>query len=164
MMSRQLSELKSILEQLIAEQAKLLALLEAQYAAMKKIDVKSILELAHDQESTRLRMVSLEHRRRNLVRAIATSAKINEDPSITRLMELFPPYASDFGKLRDQLRGMIAKISHRTSMASKLSVAMLGHLNTAVRLVAGAIERAGVYTRAGTPRVANRIGVMEAIG
>jgi hypothetical protein len=163
-MSRQLSDLKTVLEQLIAEQGKLLALLEAQYTAMKKIDVKAILELGHDQESTRLRIVSLEHRRRGIVRQIAASAKLNEEPSITRLIELFPPYATELIKLRDQLRGMVAKITHRTSMASKLSGAMLGHLNTAVRLVAGAIERAGVYTRSGAPRVAQRIGVMEAVG
>ncbi len=49
-------------------------------------------------------------------------------------------------------------------MAAKLSAAVLGHLNTAVRLVAGAIERAGVYTRTGSPKVAARIGNMDAIG
>ena len=41
---------------------------------------------------------------------------------------------------------------------------MLGHLNTVVRLLAGAVERAGVYTKDGIPRVASRIGIMEAVG
>lgn len=163
-MSRQLSDLKVVLEQLIAEQGKLLSQLEAQYAAMKKIDIKTMMELGHDQEATRLRIVALDHRRRAVVRQIAAGAKLNEEPSISRIMELFPPYAADFQKLRDQLRGVLAKISHRASMASKLSTAVLGHLNTAVRLIAGAIERAGVYTRTGAPRVAARIGVVDAVG
>jgi len=163
-MSRQLSELKVILEQLIAEQGKLLSQLEAQYAAMKKIDIKTMMELGHDQEATRLRLITLDQKRRTLVRQIAAGAKLNEEPSITRIMELFPPYAPEFEKLRSQLRGVIGKISHRTRMATRLSAAVLGHLNTAVRLVAGAIERAGIYTRSGAPRMASRIGVMDAIG
>jgi hypothetical protein len=163
-MSRQLTELKAVLEQLIAEQGKLLSQLEAQYAAMKKFDIKTMLELGHDQEATRLRLITLEHKRRMLVRQIAAGAKLNEEPSITRIMELFPPYAGEFGKLRGQMRDLIGKIRKRTQMASKLSSAVLGHLNTAVRVVAGAIERAGIYTRSGAPRVASRIGVMDAIG
>ena len=131
---------------------------------MKKWDVKAILELGHDQESTRLRIFSLEHRRRAIVRQIAAGAKLNEEPSICASIELFPPFAPDLIRLRDQLRAVIGKISHRTSMAAKLSAAVLGHLNTAVRLVAGAIERAGVYTRTGSPKVAARIGNMDAIG
>ena len=42
--------------------------------------------------------------------------------------------------------------------------ALLGHLNTVVRLIAGAVERAGVYTKTGAPQMSNRIGVMEAVG
>jgi hypothetical protein len=99
-----------------------------------------------------------------LVRQIAAGAKLNEEPSITRIMELFPPYASDFENLRGQLRALASKISQRANMATKLSAAVLGHLNTAVRLVAGAIERAGIYTRSGGPKVASRIGVMDAVG
>ncbi|MGA3066141.1 MAG: flagellar export chaperone FlgN [Tepidisphaeraceae bacterium] len=163
-MSRQISDLKVILQQLIVEQGNLLSQLEAQYAAMKKFDIKTMLEVGHDQEATRLRLISLEHKRRALVRQIAAGAKLNEEPSITRIMELFPPYASDFENLRGQLRALASKISQRANMATKLSAAVLGHLNTAVRLVAGAIERAGIYTRSGGPKVASRIGVMDAVG
>ena len=45
-----------------------------------------------------------------------------------------------------------------------LAGAVLGHLNTVVRLIAGAVERAGIYTKSGVPQVSNRIGVMEAVG
>jgi hypothetical protein len=33
-----------------------------------------------------------------------------------------------------------------------------------VRLLAGAAQRAGLYTRRGIPRVGSRIGVMDAVG
>jgi hypothetical protein len=56
------------------------------------------------------------------------------------------------------------QISDRTHVAGRLASAVLGHLNTALRLFAGAVGQAGVYTKAGVPKVANRIGVMEAVG
>jgi hypothetical protein len=37
-------------------------------------------------------------------------------------------------------------------------------LNTVVRLIAGAVEQAGVYTKTGSPKVSGRIGVLEAVG
>jgi hypothetical protein len=45
-----------------------------------------------------------------------------------------------------------------------LAGAVLGHLNTVVRLIAGAVEQAGVYTKQGVPQVSARIGVIEAVG
>jgi hypothetical protein len=41
---------------------------------------------------------------------------------------------------------------------------VLGHLNTAMRLFAGAVGQSGTYTKNGVPRVSARIGVMEAVG
>ena len=49
-------------------------------------------------------------------------------------------------------------------MAGRLASAVLGHLNTVVRLLAGAVEKAGLYTKQGIPQVSARIGVMEAVG
>ena len=37
------------------------------------------------------------------------------------------------------------------------------YVQLAKRLLAGAVERAGVYTKDGVPRVSSRIGIMEAV-
>jgi hypothetical protein len=55
------------------------------------------------------------------------------------------------------------KIAENTHVAGRVTGAFLGHLNTAVRLISGAVQHAGVYTKYGTPRVSQRIGVMEAV-
>jgi hypothetical protein len=83
---------------------------------------------------------------------------------LTKLADLYPQRRQSLFKLRDELRGVASTISNRTKVSSRLAGAVLGHLNTVVRLLAGAVERAGVYTKAGVPRVANRIGIMEAVG
>ncbi|MGD1278352.1 MAG: flagellar protein FlgN [Tepidisphaeraceae bacterium] len=163
-MLRPLSDLESLLAQLVAEHGKLLSLLEAQHAAMKKIDIPAMLDLAHQQENQRLRLLGLENRRKTIVQQIAAAAKLNEEPTLGRLIELFPPHAPALRKLQAELRGVMGKISQRTHLSSRLSAAVLGHLNTALRILAGAVERAGLYTKNGVPRVAARIGVMDAVG
>jgi hypothetical protein len=161
---RQLTELQEVLALLLDEHRKLLTHLETQYAAMKKLDVKTMTESATAQESTRLRINSLETRRRGIAQQIAQATKTKGDLTVSRLMEMFPASAAAFGKLRTDLRDIAAKITHRTFLASKLAGSVCGHLNTALRLLASAVERAGLYTRDGVPRVATRIGVMDAVG
>ena len=53
-MSRHISDLHTILAQLIAEHRKLLDLLEAQHAAMKMFDLDAMADLMPRQEMTRL--------------------------------------------------------------------------------------------------------------
>jgi len=78
--------------------------------------------------------------------------------------ELQPASRNSLLKLRDELRDLAARITARTHVAGRLAGAVLGHLNTVVRLLAGAVEKTGVYTKQGVPRVSSRIGVMEAVG
>ncbi len=163
-MSRQLSDLMSVLTQMIAEQKRLLAQMDLQHAAMKKLDYKAMSELLNQEEAGRLRLGLLEGRRRNLARQIAVGLKLGEEPTLVQLAELFPQQAAVLLSLRNELRDVIEKISRRSQMSSRLSSAVLGHLNTAMRLLASAVERAGVYTRRGVPRLGTRIGAMEAVG
>jgi hypothetical protein len=67
-------------------------------------------------------------------------------------------------KLRAELKDVINRVQARTHVAGKLASAVVGHLNTVVRLLAGAVEKAGLYTKQGIPQVSSRIGVMEAVG
>ena len=67
-------------------------------------------------------------------------------------------------QLRRDMRETIDAIRVRTNVSSRLASAVLGHLNTALRIFAGAIHKAGLYTKQGNPRIAARIGVMETLG
>jgi len=163
-MSRQVSELQTLLAQLTAEHRKLLSLMESQHAAMKKLDIAAMGELINLQEATRLRINHLEGRRRALIRQITTALRLTEPPTLSGLAEMFPQQAAGLTKARQELREVIGKVSQRSRHSGRLAGAVLGHLNTAMRLLAAAVERAGLYTRRGVPRLATRIGVMEAVG
>jgi hypothetical protein len=162
---RQLPELESILQQLLNEHVKLLRHLENQQLAMKAFDLKAMDEAARQQEASRLRIASLETRRRGMVLQIARLLKVPEkELTLAKLAELHPARAQALLGSRDELKRLIGQISGRTHVVGRLAAAVVGHLNTVMRLLAGAVEQAGIYTRSGVPQVSARIGVMEAVG
>ena len=74
-----------------------------------------------------------------------------------------PPAKASLLKRRDELKLVTGVISRKTVVSGKIAGALLGHLNTVVRLVAGAVQGAAVYTRQGTHKVNARIGGLEAV-
>jgi hypothetical protein len=163
-MSRQLAELETVLLQLIAEHEKLLRQLDTQQAAMKMLDVRAIEEAADQQETTRLRLSALETRRRAIVAQLAISLRIAGPATMIAIANAAPQARGRLLELRNRLKAVVAQIASRAHVVSRLAGAVLGHLNTMVRLLAGAVEQAGLYTKHGVPQVSARIGVMEAVG
>jgi hypothetical protein len=167
-MSRQalatISELEAILNELIAEHQRLLKHLTAHEAAMKRFDLKTMDSTAKLQEASRLRLVALETKRRAVALHLARAQGQQGVPGITDLAKLFPQRSANLLQQRDTLKELMERIATRTHVAGKLAGAVLGHLNTVVRLLAGAVEKAGIYTKHGVPQVSSRIGVMEAVG
>ena len=163
-MSRQVFELETLLQQLIDEHHKMLVHVDRHQAAMKTLDLKGMDDLVRLQESTRLRIAGLEVKRRTLVIQIGRAHRMANAPTLSDIASMYPPSAAKLTGLRDELKEAIQKIQTKTHVAGRLASAVLGHLNTVVRLLAGAVEKAGLYTKQGVPKVASRIGVMEAVG
>lgn len=163
-MSRQVSELEALLQQLVDEHHKLLAHLDKHQAAMRGFDVKAMDDLVRLQEAARIRIGNLETKRRNLIVAIARQHRMTQIPTLPDIATMYPPNAAKLLKLRADLKAIIALVQARTHVVGRLASAVVGHLNTVVRLLAGAVEKAGLYTKQGIPQVSSRIGVMEAVG
>lgn len=163
-MSRLLFDLESTLQQLIVEHRKLLRALDAHQAAMKTMALDEMDRAGNLQEASRLRIAALENTRRATVQQIAQQHKLSGEMTMSRLALVFPQRGEALLKLRDELKKTILQIQTRTHIAGRLASAVLGHLNSVVRLITGAVERAGVYTKSGAPQMSSRIGVMEAVG
>lgn len=163
-MSRQLLEVEHLLRQLIAEHHKLLKHVAAHDAAMRRFDMPAMDQAAKLQDAVRLRIASMETRRRAAIQQIACTARVGNDLTIQHLAEMFPDRAASLLGLRDELKDIASQIAARTYVAARVAGGVLGHLNTAIRFLAGAVERTGVYTKTGTPQVSARIGVMNAVG
>lgn len=162
-MSRQLCELETVLQQMIVEHRRLLAHVEKHESAMKTFDLKAMDDAARLQETSRQRIALLEQRRRQLAFELVRGTELRR-LTIRKIAELNPGRSDALLRLGAELKGVIGQISARTHVTGKLTSAVLGHLNTIVRLIAGAVEKAGLYTKHGIPQVSSRIGVMEAVG
>jgi hypothetical protein len=166
-MSRLVSELETILQNLLVEHRKLLRLVEQHEVAIRTMDLKGMDVCASTQEAARLRVAALNNQRISVVQQLIRTMRIDIGPeglTLTRLAELHPPRRVALLKLRDELREVATAISNRTKVSGRVARAVLGHLNMAIRLLANAVERAGVYTRHGVPKMPRRIGAMETIG
>jgi hypothetical protein len=153
-----------ILQQQIAEHGRLLKHVEAHEAAMKAFDLRAMDAAANQQEASRLRIATLENKRKTVVLQLSKLLKVDGTLTLAHIAELNPQRGEGLLRLRDELKAVIKKISDRTHIAGRLAGAVLGHLNTVVRLLAGAVEQGGVYTKHGVPQVSSRIGMMEAVG
>jgi len=163
-MTRLISELEAILQQLVVEHRKLLEHMERHEAAMKTFAMESMDDTSRLQEASRLRIANLEGRRRALVAELSKVFRFEGELTIRKLAQVHPTRAEALLTLREDLKGLIDAITTRSRISGKIAGAVLGHLNTIVRLLAGAVEKAGLYTKNGIPQVSTRIGVMEAVG
>src|SRR5882672_4395234 len=163
-MQKEVAQLQLVLQQLIAEHEKLLVQLSNQQAAMKKMDLPAIDQLTGLQDASRMRIAALDGKRKTLVNQLAAMLKLAGTTTLKRLAEAIPQHKPSLLALREQLKTKVTEVATRSTVAGRVAGALLGHLNTVVRLLAGAVEQAGIYTKQGTPQVSTRIGVIEAVG
>jgi hypothetical protein len=158
-----LDELLNSLTLLIGEHRRLLAEAERHQVAIRTMDLPGMEASRMRQEAIRVRIMALETRRRLAAEQAAGGLK-GPAITLTRLAEMHPASRAMLLALRDELRDVIGQISQRTHVAGRVAGAVLGHLNSVVRLVAGAAQQAGVYTRRGIPKLSPRIGIIETVG
>jgi hypothetical protein len=153
-----------LLGELLVEHRKMLGHVEAQLSAMKVMNVRQMEAARNLQDASRSRINVLENRRRILVQQIARMNQLKIEPKIPQLAELFPQRRAQLLKAREDLAAVMKQVESKSYIASRLASAVLGHLNTAMRILAGAVGGAGVYTNRGVAKMTRRIGVMEAVG
>lgn len=163
-MAQQVTQLESILAQLIEEHRRMLSIVEAQHAAVKTLGCDMINDATNRLEACRVRLSQIEQRRRLQVSIIAKLVNGTPQMTITQIAAAFPQHAAKLTELGKELKASIAAVQQHTHVIAKVSTALLGHLNGALRAFARAVGSAGTYTKAGVPKVSNRIGVMNAVG
>ncbi|HEX8340646.1 MAG TPA: flagellar export chaperone FlgN [Tepidisphaeraceae bacterium] len=162
-MSQPIAELEKVLTQLVAEHGQLLKCVDAHASAMRTMAVADLAAAGSAIEQSRTRIMFLEGRRRLAIAQIVRLHKVPPTASLAEIAAAAPQYKLSLLKLRDQLKALTTQIARKTNVSGKVAGALLGHLNTAVRLIAGAVKQANVYTKQGTPSTRQRIGVMEAV-
>ncbi len=162
-MSVPIAELEKLLTLIVAEHRVLSDAVQAHQNAMRTFKVDQLATAQAALELSRTKLLGYEAKRRIVIQQIARLHKIPVTASLQQIADAAPQYRKNLLKLRDELKLITGQISRKTTISSKVAGAMLGHLNTVVRVVAGAVQQAAVYTKQGMPTVSARIGVMEAV-
>jgi hypothetical protein len=157
-------DLEAILTDMLQEHRKLLVYLNAQQDAMQKLALKEMEASRQQQEASRSRIIGLENRRRTQAMQIARINQLQTEPKLPQLAQMYPQRRAQLMQLHSELKAVMNDVATRSYIASKLASAVLGHLNTAMRIISTAVGGGGVYTQRGTPKMSRRIGVMEAVG
>lgn len=159
-----LDRLAECLRALVEEHRRLLEVVTRHDAAMRSMDAGQIEQLVAVQEATRTRIIQAEARRRLIVATVVRQAKLAGEPTLSRLATTFPTHRTALLAHRDELKSLATQIKSKTAVTTKIAQSILGHLNTAVRLLAGVVEKGGTYTKQGVPKLTRRLGSIEAVG
>ena len=128
-----LAPLEPILRDLLNEHRGLLTHLEQQQAGLRRLDVKAVDAATAGQEACRRRIAALDARRRQLVRDLTRAAG---DVPLSQLLAGFDG-APALAPLAADLRDVVRLAAARAKIVGRLASSLLGHLNTAARLLNG---------------------------
>lgn len=163
-MSRSISDLINVLKTILRDYARMADLVQQQQTAMRALDQSAMERLHADQDRLRIQLSQLENRRKNSLSAVARAYKLSVMPTLAQVADLEPAHRQEILQLRDDLQRVTQELANRWLMVLRLAGALLGHLNSAVKLLAGATQQAGTYTRQGGTMLSGRIGVVDAVG
>lgn len=163
-------ELDKALGQLATEQRRLLQLLHRQRDAMKVLDAPAIEQVVREQEASRTRLSSIDSRRKALSLALARELKLPLQPGQEPTLRALASSITDSSARkrltdrRDELRALAEELAAASHVAGRIAGAVLGHVNSALRLLASAMSDAGTYTRNGAPRCTGGLSALELVG
>src|SRR5881398_2020272 len=104
-MSRQVADLETVLQMLIDEHKRLLAHVQIQQAAMAKMELEKMEDASHRAEASRMRIATLDTRRRLLAQQIAKVSRLNPaDVTIPQIAAAFPQNGPRLMQLREELK------------------------------------------------------------
>jgi hypothetical protein len=161
---RLVNDLEFVLDQMLDQHQKLLMHVTTHHAAMMKLDLETMDQTRMVQHSARTRIMLLDKQRIALSQQIARTHKITGNIKLSQLAEIYPTRKASLLRLRTELNSVVTEAARRSFIATKLSTAVLGHLNTAVRILARAVGDVGVYNGRGMATVSKRLGRMEITG
>ncbi|MEM6314396.1 MAG: flagellar export chaperone FlgN [Planctomycetota bacterium] len=144
-----LADLERILRQQIAVYRELDKLLAEHRVALEGMALQPILDVNKKQAVLRDRLAKLEQHRRAIFDKLGAE-------SLTELATKHGPQGLTLLKLRRELQRVTGEVGTQSKLTSKIAAGMLGHLNTAVRVLAEAAGETGLYDKHGNPKLRRR--------
>jgi FlgN protein len=158
------SELEQTLEQLIIAHTDLAQTLSIHTKAMSAMNLPEMERMASVCQRQRQNLAVLENRRMQLMQPLVRHLQLPAKATLRELAEAVPARKAQLLALRERLAHAVQSVHTSGVVASRISGAVVGHLNTALRLLSIAVKQGGTYNRSGNSPSPGRLGLVEAVG
>lgn len=150
-----LADLERILRQQIAVYKELGLLLDEHRDALEAMKLEPILAVNKKQADLRNRLGKLEQHRKAIFTKLGGK-------TLTELANRHGAGGATILKLRTELQRITDQVGQQSRLTSKIAAGMLGHLNTAVRVLTEAAGQTGLYDKHGSPKLRRRMSLYMA--
>jgi len=143
------------LEQLLDEQCvhyrRIEEIVESQRESLRGADVETLVALSAEERELLEKIRVIDHRRIELVSAIASEIGITtqSSPALSDLIEHSGPRRSRLVTVADELRQLIAKTRAASRVVRTAAEGLARHMQGIVQSVEQGLSRSGIYERTG---------------
>jgi hypothetical protein len=161
-MDKLVTELLSLLRDLLAGNERLLKLALARRQAMRNFEIDR-LEMFVEQEKTELtNLVSLDRRRQLLVPQFRAHLGRGIEPTVSEIARrVSEPARSQLLGLAAQIKTVLEQVERNTRINATISDAVVKGLAKVLKVVTGLAQHAGLYLRNGRKAALHGIHLLE---
>jgi flagellar biosynthesis/type III secretory pathway chaperone len=161
-MDKLVSELLSLLRDLLAGQQQLLQLGLSRRDAMRTFDVSRMENLAAQEKIALERLAFLDRRRQQITAQIRATLPRNVEPTVSEIARRVPePQKSQLLALAAQLKETVEQVERNTRINATISETVIKGLAKVLKVVTGLAQHAGLYMRNGRKAAMHGIHLLE---
>ena len=161
-MDKLVTELLTLLRELLAGQDRLLKLALARREAMRVFDIARLETLAAQERTEALRMAELDRKRQLLVGQFKAALGKGVEPTVTEIARrVNEPVKSRLLGLAGQLKETVEQVERNTRINATISETVVKGLAKVLKVVTGLAQHAGLYMRNGRKAALHGIHLLE---
>jgi hypothetical protein len=161
-MDKLVTELLTLLRELLAGQDRLLKLALARREAMRVFDIARLETLAAQERTEALKMADLDRRRQVLVGQFRVVLGKGVEPTVTEIARrVNEPMRSRLLGLAGQLKQTVEQVERNTRINATISETVVKGLAKVLKVVTGLAQHAGLYMRNGRKAALHGIHLLE---
>jgi hypothetical protein len=161
-MDKLVTELLSLLREMLAGQQRLLTLAVARRDAMRAFDVARLEALTEQERAELQAQAAVDARRKALVVQIKAAVGKNVDPTVSEIAKrVGEPQRSQLLALAAQIKAAVEQVERNTRINATVSDAVVKGLAKVLKVVTGMAQHAGLYMRNGRKAALHGIHLLE---
>jgi hypothetical protein len=161
-MDKLVTELLSLLREMLESQQRLLTIAMARQDAMRAFDVERLNALTDQEKGETDRAGDLDRKRKDVTSRLRNELGRNVPPTVTEVAKrVNEPVRSQLLATAAELKAVVEKVDRHTRINAKVSDAVVKGMARVLKVVTGMAQHAGLYMRNGRKAAVAGIHLLE---